>query len=372
MARTWSGVLARLGVPTGDGRIIPPGALTSRELPLPLLWQEATGDGHGGSQVVGRIESMAFGDGMVTATGSLLDSAPYAVEEQLEAGVIGPSVDLDDVDYVMDDMERIVITSGRISGATLVAIPAFADVSITLDPMPIEPLTDSEPGMDPDWLYASAAPVRPPREWFDRPDLDRLTPLTVTDTGRVFGHIAGWSTCHVGLPGCVTAPFSASNYAYFLQGEQATEEGSTVPVGTLTVGGGHADAQLGFRPAQAHYDDVGTAVAKVMAGEDEFGIWVAGWVLPDVSSEALDTFRSSPVSGDWRRIGGNLELIAVCSVNAAGFPVPRARVSFAAQAQRTLIASFGVVPRTGDLPDSGKQSEALRARWAWHSITKGR
>ena len=218
MTRTWSAVLARLGVPTGDGRIIAPAGGSSRELPLPLLWQRVTDDGHGGAEVVGRIESVRIGDGMVTATGSILESADYSlgVIEQLEAGVIGPSVDLDDIEYTVDDQERIVITRWRIAGATLVAIPAFADVSLTLDPEPVEPMpevegrpmTAEEGGMIWDSLFASAGPEAPlpPTDWFRRPDLDRLTPLTVSDSGRVFGHIAGWDTCHVGLPGCVTPP----------------------------------------------------------------------------------------------------------------------------------------------------------------------
>lgn len=385
MPRTWSAVLARLGVPTGDGRIIAPGAGSSRDLPLPMMWQELSGDGHGGSMVVARIESLSIGDGMVTATGTMLDSAPWAVIEQLEAGLLGPSVDLDDIEYVMDDQERLVITKWRVAGATLVAIPAFADVSVTLDPLPVEPM---EVGALPEeWsgIYASAAPVvnLPPSDWFRQPDLSELTPLTISDTGRVFGHIAGWETCHIGLPGCVTAPSSPSGYSYFHVADQPTSDGYTLPVGTLVAGPRHADAQLAFQAAQQHYDDPSAAVAKVVAGEDEHGIWVAGWMLPSVTSRAAEVFRSSPVSGDWRRIGGSLELIAVCSVNAPGFPVPRARVAFSNGAQRTLIGSFGITPVDGgdahpDVPlfrDSWSGEitymKAARAKWAWHTAQGG-
>lgn len=375
MARTWNAVLARLGVPTGDGRIIDPAGGSSRDLPLPLLWQELSDDGHGGSRVVGRIETLRIADGMVTATGSMLEDIPYSVTEQLEAGVVGPSVDLDDIEYVMGENEQLVITRWRISGATLVSIPAFADVSLTLDPLPAEPMPDMTELQDvpvEDWLYASARPeALPPAGWFQRPDVDRLTPLTVTDTGRVFGHIAGWDTCHVGLPGCVTPPSSPTGYTYFHVAEQRTQDGATLPVGTLVAGPRHADAQLAFRAAQEHYDDPSAAVARVVAGEDEFGIWVAGWLLPGATPEALDTFRSSPVSGDWRRVGGALELIGVCSVNTPGFPVRR--VHFAAGYQRALIGSFGVTPQQGSFPAPGNmqvnEAEQARARWAWAAAT---
>lgn len=377
MARTWSAVLARLGVPTGDGRILAEGGITSRDLPLPLLWQNQTSDGHGGAMVVGRIETITFANGMVTASGSMLDSAPPAALESMEAGVIGPSVDLDDIEYVMDANENIVITQGRVAGATLVAIPAFADVGITLDPMPVEPVTT-----EPEWTYslsqfgltASAAlaaqETLPPLDWFKQPLLNELTPLTVTEDGRVFGHIAGWSTCHVGLPGCVTPPASNTGYAYFHVAEQRTQEGS-IPVGTLTVGGGHADAQAGFRAAAEHYDNVGAAVARVVAYDDDHGIVVAGWVLPEADETRKAQFMASPVSGDWRSIGGSLEMIAVCAVNSPGFPVPRARVAFSNGAQRTLVGTFGVQAQQGawktdELGDTIKavNDADAAARWA--------
>lgn len=381
MTRTWSGVLARLGIPTGDGRIIAPGEGSSRDLPLPLMWQELSDDGHGGSRVVARIESLTIGDGMVTATGSMLDSAPWAVIEQLEAGLLGPSVDLDDIEYTMDDQERIVITKWRIAGATLVAIPAFADVSVTLDPEPVLPgdrVVDDRASMPWDDLErvlgSAASPPLPPLDWFRQPDLPELTPLTVSDTGRVFGHIAGWGTCHIGLPGCVTPPRSQSGYSYFHVAEQATQEGTVLPVGTLVAGPRHADPQAAFQAAQSHYDVPGAAVARVMAGEDEHGIWVAGWMLPGATPQAVDIFRSSPVSGDWRRIGGSLEMIAVCSVNAPGFPVPRARVAFSNGHQRTLIGSFGITPVEGVLPKPGNKpisDMGARARWAWELAQTG-
>ena len=401
MPKTWSAVLARIGTPTGDRRIIAPGALTSRDLPLPLMWQRVSGDGHGGAVTVGAIQSLTIDNesGMVTGSGTWLDVRGSGdAQRQAEAGVTGPSVDLfddldiievqrlveagvigpdvtsnlDDLEYAMDDDGVVVITSARIAGATLVQIPAFAGVSITTG----GGTEVSEPAASPLLASATVTRVLPPLEWFMKPDLDRVTPLTVSDTGRVFGHIAPWGSCHVGLPGCVTPPPSYSNYAYFLQSSQPLADGTEIPVGTLVAGPRHADAQLAFHAATQHYDDPKAAVAKVMAGEDEFGIWVAGWLLPNATEEAVDTFRTSPVSGDWRRIGGNLEMIAVCSVNSAGFPIPKARVAFSNGAQQTLIGSFGITPvREVPLKELRIPTEdgakAAQAKWAWYSA-KGR
>jgi hypothetical protein len=334
------------------------------------MWQEKTAEGHGGAVTVGSIESAEIRDGMILGRGSLLSLFPdrERLIELIDAGVVGPSVDIaDDVEYAMDDQDRILITKAGVGGATLVPIEAFADVSISMDAAPLEATTPVD-----DYIFASAAPETvPPMAWFGTPDLDRLTPLTVTDTGRVFGHIAGKDTCHVGLPGCVTPPSSPTGYAYFHVGAQRTQEGEVLPVGTLTVGGGHADAQLGFRAAAEHYDSVGAAVAKVVAGEDQFGIWVAGWMLPGADPVRREQFMSSPVSGDWRQIGGALEMIAVCSVNTPGFPVPKARVAFSSGEQRALITSFGITPVKGEMPedcvDVG-QAMSVWARAVWERV----
>lgn len=386
MPRTWRAVLARTGVPTGDKRILAEGGGTSRTLPVPLMYQRLTGDGHEGAELIGRIESIGFEYGMVTARGSLLDTTSYDVREAIESGAVGPSVDLDNLEYVMDESENLVMTQWRVAGATVVSVPAFADVSITLDPEP-EPL---DVPMAPDGYDSwdaykasvasfaartletmAARPVLPELDWFMRPDVDAVTPLTVTPEGRVFGHIAPWDQCHVGLPGCVTAPKSLTGYSHFLVGDQPVQGGGSVPVGTLVTGPRHADPGAAFRAAQQHYDDLDAAVARVSVGEDEFGIWVAGWMLPGAAPARVEQFMASPVSGDWRRVGGSLELIAVCSVNAPGFPVPRARVSFANGEQGSLVASFGVRAQRGELapePAQSRRTEVLAARARWAAV----
>jgi hypothetical protein len=374
MGRRFTTVLGRLGVPTGDRRIISPGGLSSRDLPLPLSWQRESGDGHGGSVVVARLETMEFHQDMVTATGQMLDvSGAWEAEELIEAGVIGPSMDLDDMTYVVDENDMVVITSARVAGATLVAIPAFADVSITLDPMPAEDMPRVESQEDADWigsyaLTASADVSRetlPPLEWFARPET--VGPVTV-DGDRVAGYIGTWNTCHVGLPGCTTIPSSLTGYAHFLRRPQETADGTVVPVGVITVGGGHADAKLGMIPATEHYDDPDCAVAKVFSGEDEYGVWVAGWILPYADPVKVRQLADLDVSGDWRMAGnGNLEMIGLCAVNNPGFPVLRkVHFSLGRGGQQTLIAQFKVEP--GDVSretiESDQGPDAARAAWA--------
>ena len=185
-------------------------------------------------------------------------------------------------------------------------------------------------------LVASAGIVAP-SDWFGNPNLSGPTPLTVTEEGRVFGHIAEWGTCHVGFDGvCVEPPPSSFDYAYFMTGAVLTDKGE-IAVGHLTAGGGHAATNLSPRQAAAFYDKTSAVVADVSAGEDEYGIWVAGWTRPGITDEQVYTLRASAISGDWREIGGALELIAAHCVNSPGFPVVRV----AAGSQKVLIAAAG-------------------------------
>lgn len=173
-------------------------------------------------------------------------------------------------------------------------------------------------------IAASAAPIVPPKSWFKDPGLKGPTPLNITDDGKVFGHIAAWQTSHIGMPGrSVKPPRSASQYAYFRNGVLRTDEGD-IQVGQLTLAGGHASLQASADEAIKHYDDTASAVADVVAGEDQFGIWVAGALRPEVTPSQIRAFRASSPSGDWRPINGRLELVAVCQVNVPGFPIARA------------------------------------------------
>ncbi|QBZ72692.1 hypothetical protein SEA_GODONK_73 [Gordonia phage GodonK] len=175
-------------------------------------------------------------------------------------------------------------------------------------------------------LVAGAAPMYPPTEWFEDPKLSKTTPITVTADGRVYGHIADWNQDHIGLPER-RAPRSQSNYAFFKTGVVKTAEGTEVPVGNLTLAGGHAPLNASAGDAVAHYDDTASAIADVNVGEDAHGIWVSGGLRPNVDEGQIRALRASAPSGDWRPINRSLELVAVCQVNTPGFPIARSLVA---------------------------------------------
>lgn len=163
----------------------------------------------------------------------------------------------------------------------------------------------------------------PPREWFEDPQLGGPTCLRVEASGRVVGHMALWGVCHRGFTDtCVMAPHSTTGYAHFKKYDSVLcADGSMAATGPLTIGTGHASLSLDARAAARHYDDTGTAVADVSIYEDEFGIAVAGYIRPGASNEQIVALRASSLSGDWRPIGGRLELVAALAVNVEGFAV---------------------------------------------------
>ena len=390
----WEGVIAREGEQTGDGRLIEVGALRWDDLPIPLRVAFKDVGGHDGAEVCGRIETVERLDGGdIYATGVFDLSSAVGVEahrqvsEQMSNGV---SIDTDDVAFRImakedvedsdvgdpaptDDEGRVkvaamsssdeltVIESARLRAATLVAVPAFATARIyAAGQVPSTPApaerdenvdSDAKPSSSADAdrlssrdaLTAAAIPTAPPSTWFDNPALTGPTALVVEDDGRVYGHIAAWGTCHIGQIGkCVEPPTSASNYAYFRTGALQTAEGTTIAVGHLTMDTGHAGPRDSANQAAAHYDNTGLVFADVAAGEDAYGIWVAGSLRPGITAEQVRVARSAPISGDWRTVRGSLELVGALAVNVPGFPVPRPKGLLASGEVRSLQAS-GVV-----------------------------
>lgn len=332
----WEGVLAPVGEPSGDGRILAAdGDYRFRAFPLPLMWQETTLDGHDSARVVGSITEGEVEDGKITARG-IVFASEEKVLELLEAGVIRPSVDLCDMVASLDeDTDELVVEAATVMAATLVAKPAFENVHVTV----------GDTRMVPEDLVAAAAVDLGAYEsrWFADPALEGPTPVTVTEDGRVYGHLALWDSHHVGMPGRrVNPPRSRSGYASFHQSTVVTERGR-VAVGRLTVGGGHASARAGVRAAAEHYDETGTCWAFVRAGEDEHGIWVAGEVNHDADPVKVREGAQAPLSGDWRRVGAGLELVAALSVSTPGFPVRRESTNSAGE-EYALVAAAAVEP----------------------------
>jgi hypothetical protein len=346
---------------SGDGRKFKKGSISIRELPLPLLWQIKTGEGHAGSVVVGRIDYIERTESGLGNAYGVFDTGSYGKEAErlVKNGFLrGVSADLDQFEAkedkkpktegateLEDDGEigkdKLTVNRARVMAATIVAKPAFQECTISIDESGYQeeedmPLTDGlyEETIDStvvpliaSGFLDSEIPVVPPQEWFENPRLTKPTPLTVDPSGRIYGHIAAWHVNHIGMPRSTRPPRSKSKYSYFHTGVVRTDAGRDIPVGQLTLAGGHADLSASAAQAAKHYDDTASAIADVCAGEDEYGIWVCGSLRPGATEMQIRALRASAPSGDWRPINGSLELVAVCQVNVPGFPIARALVA---------------------------------------------
>lgn len=378
---TWESELAYEGMPTSDGRYLIPGGITNRDLPLSLMCQTVTADGHDGAVICGkltniwRVDRPDLGDGVVAVMGSgefsdieMGPTAAQLVEEEVLRGVsvdISPSkrvlldaktreeVAPDQIDFeAYANGEYLVGIEGEIMGATLVPFPAFADarmrvfqpdaVTAAAGSAGITVTTWSTPRLIPVAITAAAAgkaPLRPPRDWFFMQEPEGKCPLTVTDEGLVYGHLATWDQCHHGFANeCVLAKPSRTDYSLFHVGAIKTKEGEEVAVGRIVVGeGGHASISYGAVDTNKFYDRTSMVGAFVRAVDGKYGIWLSGAVRSDCPAERVRDMLANPPSGDWRRHNGWLELIAALSVPVPGFPVPRYEYALAASADAVEV-----------------------------------
>lgn len=342
----------------GYTRVIDPGATNfDRPMPLPLMATDETSWGHNGARLVGAItEASRAGTSTVRLAGHF-DTSMRALEfaRLVDDGMMprhSPDLGSDETEFECTEYEEdswgvycsagiLHFTAATCLGTTLVPHPALDSAVISLP----NGLAADQPGdvteNEPAGVAAAARIAAPsvivaapvveridppfPAAWFENPALEAATALTVDPDGRIRGHIATWGTCHIGMEDqCVTPPRSATGYAYAHTGAPVElDNGSRLRVGHITVGTGHAPLR-GLTPDQAagHYDDTGYSAALVRYGEDDHGIWAAGVIDPAATDEQVWALRVAATSGDWRRIEGNLELVATLAVNVPGFPIP--------------------------------------------------
>lgn len=202
-------------------------------------------------------------------------------------------------------------------------------------------------------LSTVGSPLVPPRAAFEIPEPDGPTAMHYGD--EVYGHLALWETCHVGLASgamseCVKPPRSDTDYRHFHLGEIETAEGDMIAVGKIVLATGHASTTADLSSATRHYDNTGSVGAFVRATNGRYGIWLSGVPRSDLSPEHLRDLRANSVSGDWRSVGHGLELVAALAVPVPGFPIPRAQFALAASGEITSLILTDVDPEPNEGP----------------------
>lgn len=351
------GMVALVPAPEDANRLAVAAGLPVEELHLTLAYLGDDLTGMGEEQVAAIVEA-ATSVGATTVDGEVFGTATfnpgadnacavYLVEadglHQLQQDMTAALAPVVDLPGTHDGFIPHITAGYGIDAATLEAVGSIRfdrlriAVAGTNHDVPLEQVTAN----------LTAAAIVYQADHFVDPQLDGPSSLRVDEDGRVYGHLATWGTCHIGFADrCVTPPASPQLYRYFHRGVVDTTEGS-LPVGLLTMDTGHAGLSNNRVQAMSHYDDTGTQVAVVRAGEDQHGIWVAGHLLPGVTSEQADKLRRSSLSGDWRGVNGQRELVAALVVNVPGFPIPRTETLTASGAD-TVVAAGVVLPMGRD------------------------
>ena len=344
---------------------------------LPLMLQQETADGHDGAVLAGFITELHEIPGGVNGSGRFYDTEAGRQARDLLLGGrrFGVSADggadtvadfvctAEDADgFCTDGMWDFTVYD--VAGVTMTPFPAFADASIILDGGAAGPDATAPEAVVAEQAVAAAAAqdlrVRPPLAWFTMPEPefgDPMlvqqdaagerwgVPLTITDEGQVYGHLALWGECLRGRDQvCISPPDSPTAYSEFLTGAGVlTAEGRTVTTGRMVVGCAHYPTsgvdRSTFGVVRDYYADAGLGWADVAVTSGAFGPWLAGRVDPLVTEAQLSVVRNLPPSGDWNRgPDGAMELCAVLSVNKPGFPVRREAIVAAALPPEALEA----------------------------------
>lgn len=177
---------------------------------------------------------------------------------------------------------------------------------------------------------ALAAAFTPNPELFTDPMLPAVTKPRIEE-GRYAGHGAAWGTCHLAFPNACVTPPEDEEFAYARWKEVDGVFG--VPIYRHPKGDIHAPLHLGLEEAREWYERECLLAGLGELGPDTFGIWVSGAADPEVDGMFL--------SGDWRRVDGDLELIAFLACERPAFPL-----ALVASDQQTALVAAGVVLET--------------------------
>ena len=349
-------LIAPEGQPTSDRRLLEPGSLTWRDS-IPLMFTDRATHGPGSNTpetvLVGNVTDMRREtiDGVTWIVGTATyDSDEEAREAErlatdgtlasvsLDGAAAESIVEVTGVDEFGDPVDWLErVTSMEIVGVTQVPMPAFAGARLVTDTefatlRPPRP-TDLNVGL------VAAGTWRPPRAWFEMPEPEAPTPLTVLPNGQFYGHAAnGWNQCHVGFQdACVTPPPSPTGYARFNRRTIICEDGSEIAAGNVTMGIGHADLRMSAQAASQHYDHTDSIVGYGRMIDGKIAPWVCGAIRPDLPADRVEQFARVGLSGDWRDLGNGLAMGACLADPGEGFSVLRALV--ASGVPQALVAS---------------------------------
>ncbi|MFF3441779.1 phage minor head protein [Streptosporangium sp. NPDC002721] len=260
------------------------------------------------------------------------------------------------------------ITKARLRGATLVAMPAFAQARITLDPVeatgpglaasdceecdasePQEPQELLDPLTASAWHELQALPALP-AAWFREPTVEELPPASGGVhyvEGRIYGWVAQTGVPHEGFPGrkLTIDQLGDIDMSAFLRSRFNLDDGTTVAVGAMTMNVGHHRDGAECETASCQFDDTRTVAGVITVGMNERGMWFSGAAAPWLSDWDRMVFQACQPSYHMRQNpNGQWALRAVLTVPVPGHPSRLAASAVISRSNMALTAA--AVPPT--------------------------
>lgn len=268
----------------------------------------------------------------------LVWKAVVASAQNLAGGRNAPDVPSGDLNAVKSAVGRLYRMAADRFDDDSIAFPLTASIEAELYGEIINNLGGLVAAVEGDW--------KPEDKYFAFPEPERPVPLQL-DGDHIYGHLALWDTAHVGHSGQRIVPPKDVDglYRMFQRKTVVTASGQRIPVGKITMDTGHAPGNTTPGASVSHYDNTGTLAALVTMKEGRHGPFFTGVSLPTLTDDERLKLGLAEISGDWRPIGGQLQLVAALAVNTPGFPVPEECVDDRGETTAVLAAGVLLRPR---------------------------
>jgi hypothetical protein len=186
-----------------------------------------------------------------------------------------------------------IFPTARIRSLTLVNTAAFIEATADVQPLAASGAT-----------HVVEIPDRPPLAWFQEPsEAPEIGLIQVTDAGRVYGYVAPKGVAHRAIADRdVQVPLGNVDYRSWMNRPTILDTGERIATGVVTMDCGHAStmAWVGAKQSIDHYDNACSVIASARIGENAYGVWIAGALMPGVTGTQVARMMACQLSGDWR------------------------------------------------------------------------
>lgn len=336
--RPFAAVAVVEGIETRDGdfnRIIEEGSVFVDQLPFPLLYS------HDSDEVIGRVDRFVtlaeaepeLVDRAVLESPDILQFDPLqvwvaegffattarAVEIQDLVGMRmlrGVSVGAGNASVAQDRDDAIVFNQFQVIELSVTSTQAIGPAMAWMSDREFVSIPEREAALAKFDGVLNDAPVRPPAEWFAKPE-GHVDTVPVVDRGRLTVYLGKFGVPHRGVKDKLVFLPTDDDFSEYHLGNVRCEDGSRVRTGVIVMNSTHSDVRLSGEEVRARYEDTGTVVADVVMHYTDKGIVACGAIRPTISEEQIRELEAAPLSGEWR----SNQLFAALAVNTPGFAV---------------------------------------------------